>query len=406
MKWYNPRTWFDSSEEKDNPAQSMISREQGLFINTDALITYNQAFDKLEVVNRGVNMIVSAASSLDYDIKDKLQNGIINGVRQKTLNTLLNFSPNPHQSSQDFRNNIFTDFLLEGNIFIYYDGVYLYHLPANHVTIETDPITFVSSYTYNRTVVFKPSEIIHLKDLSSTSIYRGSSRLASANRSIVTMYKMQVFQDQFFENGAVTGLILTSDNTLSQVAKDKTIANWSARYSPKNGAKRPMILDSGLKPFAGISASFKDMDFDVSIHTHDDKILKALGVPPILLDGGNNANIAPNLRLFYLETVMPIVLRFTASLERYFGYDIEPITSNVSALQPDIKDLANYLTTLVNGGILSANEARVELRRPPQAGHDDLRIPANIAGSAINPSVGGAPPKPPNTGGKEPPKGN
>lgn len=391
MAWYKPNTWFSDST-KLNPAQEIISREQGTFIGSDYAISYGDAFDKLESVNRGVNMIVSACSSLDYDVKDKKIEGVVNGVRQKTLNTLLNFTPNPYQSTQDFRTNIFTDFLLEGNIFLYYDGVHLYHLPANRVVIDTDTKTFVSGYRYYSNVEFKPGEVIHIKDLNSRSIYRGSSRLASADRNIKILYKMQAFQEQFFENGAIAGLILTSDNTLSQVAKDKTIANWMAKYSPKNGARRPMILDSGLKPFPGLSESFKDMDFDASIKTHDTKILKSLGVPPILLDGGNNANIGPNLRLFYLETVIPIVNKYVSAMERYFGYDVQAVTSNVSALQPDVKDVAAYHTTLVNGGIITPNEARVELRYEPQAGHDELRIPANIAGSAVNPSMGGRPP--------------
>jgi len=136
------------------------------------------------------------------------------------------------------------------------------------------------------------------------------------------------------------------------------------------------------------------MDFDTSIKTHDAKILKALGVPPILLDGGNNANISPNLRLFYLETILPIVIKLTSGLERFFGYDISPITSTVSALQPEIKDIATYHSTLVNSGILTPNEAREELRYAKLPGSDELRIPANIAGSAANPSEGGAPKKP------------
>jgi HK97 family phage portal protein len=399
MAWYNDvGSWV---REKLNPAQVWISREQGLYINSNTpAITYTKAFEKLETVNRGINMIVSACSSLDYDVKDKKMEGIANGVRQKTLNQLLNFAPNPYQSAQDFRNNIFTDFLLEGNIFIYYDGVHLYHLPASKVQIETDAKTFVAAYRYNVTVVLKPEEVIHIKDLSSISIYRGSSRLQSADRNIQILYKMQTFQEQFFENGAVAGLILTSENTLSQVAKDRTIANWSAKYSPKNGARKPMILDSGLKPAANIADSFQEMDFDTSIKTHDAKILKSLGVPPILLDGGNNANISPNLRLFYLETIIPILTKFSSAVERYFGYDIEPVTATVSALQPDMKDIASYHVSLVNGGIISPNEARAELRYEPKPGNDDLRIPANIAGSAANPSQGGAPPKPADAGTK------
>jgi HK97 family phage portal protein len=277
----------------------------------------------------------------------------------------------------------------------------MYHLPASRVQIETDPKTFISHYRYNTTIVFKPDEIIHVKDLASVSIYRGSSRLMSADRNIKILYKMQTFQEQFFENGAVTGLVLTSDNTLSQVAKDRTIANWMSKYSPKNGARKPMILDSGLKPAPGLSDTFQEMDFDTSIKTHDAKVLKALGVPPILLDGGNNANIAPNLRLFYLETIIPILTKYTSAVERFFGYDIEPVTASVSALQPDMKDVAAYHATLVNAGIISPNEARLELRYESKPGHDDLRIPANIAGSAANPSQGGAPPKPKDpSGGK------
>lgn len=393
MAWNKPSTWFEGIREKLNPAQEYIYREQGTFIGSDYSLSYEQAFDALESVNRGVNMIVSACSSLDYDIKDKKIDGVVQGVRQKTLSNLLNFTANPYQSSQDFRNNIFTDFLLEGNIFLYYDGVYMYHLPASKVIIETDPKTFVSKYRYNATLELKPQEVIHIKDLSSTSIYRGTSRLASADRNIKILYKMQQFQEQFFENGAVAGLILTSDNTLSQTAKDRTIQNWTQRYSPKNGAKRPMILDSGLKPVTNLAQSFTEMDFDQSIKTHDAKILKALGVPPILLDGGNNANISPNLRLFYLETIIPIVTKYAAAIERYFGYDIQPVTSNVSALQPELKDVAAYYTTLVNGGVISPNEARIELRYEQKSGHDDLRVPANIAGSAADPSKGGAPPK-------------
>lgn len=384
----NLKNWIVT---KLNPAQSVIYREEGTHVGTDSLITYYTAFDRLETVNRGTNMLVSASSSLDYDIKETKVDGIATGVRQKTLNKLLNYQPNPYQSAQEFRTHIFTDFVLEGNIFIYWDGAYLYHLPASRMEVLPDPKTFVQGYRYNSEVTFKNTEIIHIKDLSSSSIYRGTSRLSSANRNIQILYKMQTFQEQFFDNGAVMGLILTSDNTLSPTAKERTIQNWIRGWSPKNGAKKPMILDSGLKPWGEMTQDFKEMDFDTSIKTHDSKILKSLGVPPILLEGGNNANIAPNLRLFYLETVIPIVNKLVSGLERFFGYDIQAVTASVSALQPELKDIASYYTTLVNGGVLTPNEARIELRYEEKPGNNDLRIPANIAGSASNPSEGGRP---------------
>ena len=202
---------------------------------------------------------------------------------------------------------------------------------------------------------------------------------------------MEQFQDSFFENGAVFGMVLTTENTLSTIAKERTIQYWQQKYNPKIGGRRPVILDSGLKPQKITDTSFKEMDFDQSIKTHQEKILQALGVPPLLLMGGNNANISPNLRLFYLETVMPIVRSWVSAVERYFGYDVEAITSTVSALQPELKDIAAYHATLVNGGIITPNEARTELRYPKLDGQDTIRIPANIAGSAADPSQGGRP---------------
>ena len=392
MAWYNNvNTWF---REKLNPAQEIIQRQEGISVGSNAPANYRTSFDKLETVNRGVGMIVAGCSSLDFDIKDKINSDDSPGMRQKTLANLLNFRPNLFQSAQDFRTAIFTDFILEGNIFIYFDGAFLYHLPAAMVQVLPDEKTFVKGYQYNNTQSFKPNEIIHIRDTSSVSIYRGTSRLRSANRSIEILYKMHQFQENFFDNGAIPGIVLTTENTLGAQAKLKTIQNWITSYSPKNGARRPMILDSGLKPSNLLNTSFQDMDFDNSIKSHDIKILKALGVPSILLDGGNNANISPNMRLFYLETIMPIIRKYTSAMERYFGYDIDAITSNVSALQPELKDIAAYNSTLVNGGIISPNEARFELRYASKPGNDDLRIPANIAGSASNPASGGAPKQP------------
>lgn len=377
--------------EKLNPAQERIAQSEGTMVGTTSKLTYQQAFKRVDVVNRSVNMVVSACASLDYDIKEKIHDGVVVGVRQKTLNTLLNFRPNPYQSAQDFRRAIFTDYILEGNAFIHFDGTFMYHLPADNVEILTDERTFIRGYRYNGLVDFKESEVFYFRDISSDSIYRGSSRLESAERSVNLLYSMQQFQEQFFDNGAVFGLVLTTENTLSQVAKERTIAYWMQKYNAKAGGKRPLILDSGLKPEKLTESSFKEMDFDQSLKSHGEKIMTTIGVPPILLNGGNNANIAPNLRLLYLETVLPINRNFISSIERYFGYDVEAVTSSVSALQPELKDIAQYHSTLVNGGVITPNEARVELRYDKIEGHDELRIPANIAGSAADPSQGGRP---------------
>ena len=52
-----------------------------------------------------------------------------------------------------------------------------------------------------------------------------------------------------------------------------------------------------------------------------------------------------------------------------------------------------YYTSLVNGGIISPNEAREALGYDAREEAEDIRVPANIAGSAVNPDEGGRPPQ-------------
>lgn len=378
--------------EKLNPAQTSIHLDEGTHIGSEArIVNFRTAYKTIDSVNRSVNMLVNACASLDYDVKDKVHEGVVNGVRQKTLTTLLNFRPNPYQSAVDFRSALFKDILLDGNAFIHFDGVFMYHLPANNVEIITDSKTYIRGYRYNGVVNFPEAEVFYFKDLSADSIYRGASRLEACMENISILYSMQEFQQKFFDNGTIFGLVLTSENTLSQAAKEKTLQYWQQRYNSRSGGKRPIILDSGLKPHKLSDQNFSDLDFDVAMRTHSERIMSAIGVPPILLQGGNNANISPNLRLFYLETVLPLVRLYNSALERYFGYDLSPVISTISALQPELKDVASYHSTLVNGGIITPNEAREELRYAKLEGGDTIRIPANIAGSAANPSIGGRP---------------
>ena len=97
------------------------------------------------------------------------------------------------------------------------------------------------------------------------------------------------------------------------------------------------------------------------------------------------------MRLYYLETILPIVRKLNFGLERFFGFKIREDVTDIPALQPELRDQSQYYTSLVNGGIITINEAREELGFEALEGQDDIRVPANIAGSAANPDEGGKP---------------
>ena len=390
MAWYN--FWQNKdTEEKLNPAQPYYDHKTEP--SREKVVNYERAYEDLEIVNRGVNLIVDDASEISIAVGGQVQgmSSVVKGIKRSRVELLLNKEPNPFQDISTFRRNLITDFLLDGNIFIYFDGVHMYHLPANKVTIHASDTTYIEKFSFNEKVDYKPSEIIHIKDNSFYSIYRGVSRLKPALRTMVLMRSMRDFQDNFFKNGAVPGLVLKSPNTLSEKIKERMIQSWSARYRPDAGGRRPLILDGGIEIDSVSNVNFKELDFQSAIAENEKIILKALGVPPMLLDSGNNANIRPNMRMYYLETILPIVRKINFAMERHFGFKCSEDITDIPALQPELRDQSQYYSALVNTGIISPNEARDALGFDPVEGHDDLRVPANIAGSAVNPDEGGRP---------------
>jgi len=391
MAWYN--NIFGAKtieiEEKLNPAQFHMGGN--ITSSHEPTFSYEKAYEDLEVVNRGVNMIVDDVAEIHTLVsRENSFRGVVPGVKASKVEVLLNKSPNPYQDINSFKRNLISDFLIDGNIFLYFDGAHLYHLPASDVTIHSSKETYIERFTMHD-ITFSPDEIIHIKENSFHSIYRGVPRLKPAMRTMVLMKNMRAFQDNFFKNGAVPGLVLKSPNTLSEKIKERMMVSWQARYRPDAGGRRPLILDGGIEVDKISNVNFKEMDFQSSIEANEKIILKALGIPPIMMDSGNNANIRPNMRLYYLETILPIVRKINYGLERYFGFELREDITNIPALQPELRDSSAYYTSLVNGGIITPAEARKALGFDFVTGTEDIRVPANIAGSATNPDEGGRP---------------
>lgn len=391
----NPQGSFDAAYEKLNPSQNIIRDYYGHEITSSTPTrTYTSFYENLEAVNRAINMVVDDAAAIPFDIGDSWKvPGTIGGTKAVTVATLLNVRPNPYQDINTFRRNCIIDLLMDGNIFIFFDGDYLYHLPASLVSIVPDPVTYIKEYVFNGQVHYNATSIIHIKENSFNSIYRGVSRLKSALDSMNRTKNMSDFQSKFFENGAVVGLVLKTQSVLSDKVKERMLQTWMTKYKPNGGGRRPIILDGGMEAETLNDISFREMAFEESITASEKRILKAIGVPPILLDSGNNANLRPNHRLYYLETVIPILQKLSAAYSKFFGYKVVEDPTNVPALQPEMNEQGSYYQALVNGGILTPNEARDNLGYPDQPDSDELRIPVNIAGSAVDPNQGGRPPK-------------
>ena len=392
MAWYdnilNRKVPEDDTVLKRNPIQQYLG---GMSSSREDTYSYERYYEELEIVNRGVNMIIDDVAEIPVRVGEQTKSSsIVKGIKRSKVDLLLNKEPNLYQDINTFKRNCITDYVLDGNIFLYFDGAFIYHIPASKVTIHADKKTYINKYTYNE-VDYSPSEIIHVKENSFHDMYRGVSRLKPAVRTMKIIKSMRDFQDNFFSNGAVPGLVLKSPNTLSEKIKERMIQSWQLRYSPDAGGRRPLILDGGIEVDELTNINFKDLDFQNAILENEKIICKALGIPYLMLESGNNANIRPNMRMYYLETILPIHRKINFALERFFGFEIKEDTTEIPALQPELRDQSAYYTSLVNGGIITAAEARERLGFEVIGNTQEIRIPANIAGSAANPDEGGRP---------------
>lgn len=397
------RNWLIT---KLNPAQELIAREQpsSSTSNTKSLTT-TRAFEGVEVVNRCVNLLIDNASQVRYDIK--AQYGFTplgagkakGGIRKEKVIELLNVRPNPFMDASTFWRLVIMDFIMEGWAFIHWDGYSLYHLPAANMQVYADKRQYVNKYIYGAQVEFAPNEIIFIKDNAynrgnSTQI-EGYSRILSCLDGLVRRDKLLQFKEKFFDNGAVFSLILETEAVLNRKLKKRFEEEISLDYNPKTGRSSVKVLDAGMKAKTLTPTSSKDLDVKQDIDDFERRAAIALGVPPLLLDSGNNANIRPNIDLFFYMTILPMMRKFEAVFETFFGYDIKLTTDDITALAPDAKAESEAVTAKVNNGLITANEGRIELRYEPldDPEMNKIRIPANIAGSGtgVSGQEGGRP---------------
>jgi len=238
---------------------------------------------------------------------------------------------------------------------------------------------------------------------NSQSVYRGVGRITSIAKELLIYNAMLDFQQSFFLNGGMPKIILKTSNFLNRKMKAKLLEEWKQANANLHGkGNGTAVLDGGLE-IDQIVSSFKDLDFAQGVERLEEHIATTLGVPWVLLKSGNNANIRNNQRLLYYHTVLPLMDKIAAAIQNHM-YRVSPSVSgklvikadhyNVSSLRPDLKEQSDYLSTLVNGGIMTPNEARKKIRMEPLDDHDDIRVPANVAGSAVDPSQGGKPETP------------
>ena len=115
--------WYDrllGRTEKLNPSQEIMGG--GSETTREPTVSYERQYEELEIDNSAVNMVVDDTAEIPCLVtgNNKL-NGVVKGIKRAKVDTLLNYEPNLFQDVNTFKRNLITDFILDGNIFVYFD---------------------------------------------------------------------------------------------------------------------------------------------------------------------------------------------------------------------------------------------------------------------------------------------
>lgn len=406
----NIKSWLFT---KKNPVQSDIKdKEPTGETATPNKRTATDSYKLDPVFNRCVNILVDSQAEVKITVGKKLNvtplakglsemNRKDSTASKATLAKLLEIKPNLFQDANSFWRLLLTDYWMSGRAFAVWDGTALYHIPETEVKVYSGSNNIVEYYMFGDRRL-STDEVIFIKDNSymqgvGASAISANSRYKAAENDIIRKDKLSSFKERYLDNGTMLGLILETESVLSKSFKDKLLDTINVNFNTKNGKfmNSAIILDGGLKAKNTAQIDMGQLGINEDKKAHNEAICTQMGVPPILLEGGNNANIRPNIDLMFSLTILPNLKKFTGQLSAFFGYSFDLDTSDVFALSPDTQKEATRVTQLVNNGLITADEGRLMLGlsalKLPET--TQIRVPQNIQGSGtgVSGQEGGRP---------------
>lgn len=166
-------------------------------------------------------------------------------------------------------------------------------------------------------MVLLPEEVLHLRLPNPWHPWRGLSPLGVAQLAAQTDYHSAQFMKGLILNNADTGLIVTTDQHLSQAQIDQVQAALRERKARAGMADRPLFLSGGVK-VEKPALNAADLQFLENRKFNRQEILAVFRVPETILGFTEDANraVAEAQLLHWIHHVLaPLCRRLEAGLQ-------------------------------------------------------------------------------------------
>lgn len=216
---------------------------------------------------------------------------------------------------------------------------------------------------------YKPNEILRIYNFNPYDWLSGQSNYAAAQMAIINDIKADIWNNRMFENDAIPGGVLSSDQELTKDQANEMQNRWYQQYGGVGNTRRVVILGKGTE-FQKIALDHKDMEFQEQKDRVVDQLLAVFGLNKIALgkyEDVNYATLVEGHKMLWEDTYLPIeenileqvnsnwINNIDVRNEIHLGAD----TSGVRILKKDYTVATNSATKLYAMGVPAETALRI-----------------------------------------------
>lgn len=382
-------------EKKENPVGSAFFMNTISWMgNTDKKALAEEGYKQNVIVYRAIREITNAIADISIELhKD--------GEYQESITEPLELinRPNPMQGFDQFIKNVFTDYLITGEMFIAKpEGqerpAELWALNPLNMHVKGGRSGMPESYIHEvngRKKTFPvdsmtgKSDLFFLKMYDPCNYWRGLAPLQAAALSADTHNSGMRWNYSLLKNGARPSGIIQfkeepSDEVLNRLREffKKTI------QGDKNAGSVPMLTGGG--EWKAMDNNPRDMDYLNTMKEMSKYVASAFGVPLPLIDNdaASYNNMEQAKERLWTDTVIPMFNEFLNAFGNWllpaYGENLSLVANldDIPALEGVRERKFKRMVEAKKEGVLTTDEARVAIGYEPKGGNADmLLVPSN-----------------------------
>lgn len=301
------------------------------------------------------------------------------------LVSVLNSAPDSRMTRYTFLQAIVRSMLLRGNGFAHIErkrgSVSLIFLHPDSVEMVKKKGDNGQPYLVYKVKGFErlldASEVLHFINLSDNGLV-GESVLEHARRSLNIAGNAEGQAENYYNGDGMPSGILSIASRMTPEQKEANYKTWRERMTNNPGGV--MILEGTTQSYTPINISAADRQLlEVRAFSVQD-ICRFFGCSPVKafdLSHSSYSTVEALQLEFLTDTLQPMLTNIEMELHRklFYGADAAKYAVKFDTgelLRADKSSQAQYYSQLVQLGLMTPNEARIELNLPPMKGGNAL----------------------------------